>query len=352
MKKMSALLLSLCLFLLCGCSGINISGVSPFRNIRDDSLLSGINDTLDAWVSDNGISDVSLGVLKGTSAAFANRGQLNEHSKAGIGQMTGMFTGLLVSNFEYNSWIDRDQFVDEWINTAGAAVPSYEAESGLSLPSLSMNSPSFDGRLTVGQLACAVSGLGEFDTFGKSYATVGMMYNQLDEAGFLFAPSSSVSPSSLGTALLCECLRQSYNMNANFVNLINNQVIVKMDMQESEFEKKDALAGFDGYQSTVYDLLKTVGYLSGAFDSDEAFEKTVEGALSEVWSDGETSLSLAFNIEQMGGYTVYTRQGMGDGYSSYIAFVPELDTGISVICSENTALDDLAGDILSLILNA
>ena len=74
--------------------------------------------------------------------------------------------------------------------------------------------------------------------------------------------------------------------------------------------------------------------------------------MSEVWSDGETSLSLAFNIEQMGGYTVYTRQGMGDGYSSYIAFVPELDTGISVICLENTALDDLAGDILSLILNA
>ena len=49
MRKTSALLLSLCLFLLCGCGSINVSGVSPFRNIRDDSLLFGISDTLDAW---------------------------------------------------------------------------------------------------------------------------------------------------------------------------------------------------------------------------------------------------------------------------------------------------------------
>lgn len=335
MKKAASLIIALTLVVLTtGCADINLnfSGVSPFRNIRDEQLIEKLNSTVDEFAEAEGITDISVGVLSGKEARFINRGdEMNEHTKLPIGQMTTMFAGMLVSNFEYNRWLGADEYVSDWLKTP-EQVPQYNGQ-----------------RIKIWQLACNMSGLGDFDTFGKSYATSGMMYNQLGNADMQFEPGSEHYSSTLGYALLCETLRQSYNMNANFVNLINNQVIVKMDLQNSAFLRKDALAAYDGYESTTYDLLKVAGYCTGSFEYDEVLTKTISGALEERWSDGTGTGSLAFDMDKTGDNTVYFKTGSGDGSVSYIAFIPDLGIGVSINAMGNADMSALAGSLLSLL---
>ncbi|MEA4920236.1 MAG: serine hydrolase [Clostridiaceae bacterium] len=334
MKKAASLIIALALVMMTGCADINLnfSGVSPFRNIRDEQLIESINNTVDEFIKAEGITDISVGVLSGKEARFINRGDnINEHTKLPIGQMTTMFAGILVSNFEYNRWLGADEYVSDWLKTP-EQVPRYNGE-----------------RIKVWQLACNMSGLGDFDTFGKNYATAGMMYNQLENAEVKFEPGSEHYNSTLGYVLLCETIRQAYNINSNFVNLINNQVIVKMDLQNSAFERKDALAAYDGYESTTYDLLKVVGYCTGSFEYDEGLTKTISGALEERWSDGTGSGSLAFNIDKTGDNTVYFKAGSGDESVSYIAFIPELGIGVSINAMGSADLSTLAGSLLGLV---
>lgn len=331
MKKIAALLMTLSMLLMGGCAGVNLNftGVSPFRNIRDTDKIAAIDKTVDDYMASSEAEAISVGVINGKETRFVSRGEdMNEHTVLPIGKMTTMFAGMLVSNFEYNTWLGHGESVSDWIKSP-AALPRPDGQD-----------------IKVWQLVCGLSGLGDADVGDKDYYTAGMMYNQLARGDFYFDSGSQDYESSLGYALLTECLRQSYNMNANFVNLINNQVIVKMDLRSSAFARGDALAVYDGYESTAYDLLKVVGYCGGMLEYDVALSETIKGALTEVWSGDGQNLSLSFEIDKTGENAIYYKSGNADGVSSYIAFIPDLGVGVSILAKGDLELSALAGLLL------
>ena len=312
-RSLGVLLLCACL-LLTGCAGVtlNFTGASPFRNIRDEATISAVDDDVNYFFEDNG-ARVSAGVMRGKETRFVSRGDgMNEHTRLPIGRVTEMFTGLLVSNFEVNRWLTPDKNVSDWIRTP-CGVPQNDGHE-----------------LTVRELACNVAGLGDVDDLGNGYFTYGMMYDQLADAPFSAPAGEERRASDMGYALLSECLRQSYNMYANYVNLVSNQVIGKMDLQNSGFSRFDALASCDGYISTAYDLMKVAGYCGGMLENDKALTDTVQGALAEQWTDGETTLTLAFDVRDWDGHKVYFKTAQTDGSDAFLAFMPDL--GVAVTC--------------------
>lgn len=340
MKRITAILTAAAVFLLTGCAGgvhLNFSGVSPFRNIRDGGKIAAIDSAVADFQNESGVTGLSVGVIDGKETRFVSAGGMDEHTKVEIGTMTQMFTGMLIGNFEANKWLDRQQVVSDWFQSP-ARVPVWlpadaaEGERGTAVQ--------------VWQLATHTSGLGAFDTFGKAYATGGMLHNQLDGAALAFEPGTQQADSTLGYALLCETLRQCYNMNAKYTNLVNNQIIVKMDLQNSAFVREDALAGYDGYQSTAYDLTKVVGYCTGALVADEMLTGNIAAALEEVEGLGR---SLAFDMDTEDGRTVYYKTGSGDGTVSCIAFIPELQTGVAINAAGSADLMPLARALLEAV---
>lgn len=332
-KRLAALICAALMFVLSGCSNINLNftGVSPFRNILDTGLTGEVDGAIHDYLVENGLSDISVGVITGIKAHFYSE-NMDEHTVVPIGKTTTMFVGMLIANFENNRWIDPYQNVNDWLKS-GSAVPNYEGEE-----------------IKVWQLAMNLSGLGDVDTYGKDYYTAGMLHNQL-EAGVMLQgkPGEVKRDSSLGYAVLTECLRQSYNMNANFVNLINNQAIVKMEMLNSSFKRTDTLAAYDGYQSTSYDLLKLVGHCIGSITYDRAQTNTVAGSLTEYWADGDQAMSLAFNIDKSGDNPIYSKGDNTPDGSAYVVFIPELQVGVSVTSKGDVDLENIALELLNII---
>ncbi len=315
-RSIAALLLCACLFLT-GCADVplNFTGTSPFRNIRDDATIAALDATVDGFCQ-NG-ARLSVGVMRGKQARFISRGaDMGEHTRLPIGRMTEVFTGLLAANFEYNRWLGPDEVVSEWIKTPCEVPRSGEP-------------------LKVWQLACNVSGLGGVDEMGRGYFTAGMMYDQLADAPFSAAPGEERAASDMGYALLGECLRQSYNMYANYINLVGNQIIGKMDLQNSGFSRFDALASCDGYISTSYDLLKVAGYCGGMLEYDKSLSETVKLALVEHWTDGEQTLTLAFDVRDWDGHKVYFKTGETEDSRAFIAFMPDLAVGVSALAADD-----------------
>lgn len=336
MKRIFAFILSLAMMLgLSGCGGVNLNftGVSPFRNIRDEAVIAQVDALVSTFADEQGLEGISAGVISGKETRFVNIGEgMGEHTVMPIGTMSNMFVGMLAADHERIGYLDRNQSVSDWLNCP-TEVPENNGE-----------------QIKVWQLAANMSGLGDADTFGHSYLTAGMMYEQLPQAEFSFAAGEDIYESSLGYALLSETLRQTYNMNANFVNLVNNQVISKMQLNDSSFARGDSLAGFNGYQTTTYDLLKVAGYCTGALSYDEALTKTLNLAMEPVGTD--SGRTLAFEYGKMGsGDTVenivYFRTGEMDGVSSFIAFIPELDIGVSLMARGEAELESLGLELLS-----
>lgn len=341
MKRIIALLTAAAVFLLTGCAGgihLNFSGVSPFRNIRDGGRIAAIDRAVADFQSQSGVTGLSVGVISGKETRFVSAGGMDEHTRVGIGAMTQMFTGMLIGNFEANKWLDRQQAVADWLRSPAdvpAWLPDGAAEGTEGTP------------IRVWQLATHTAGLGDFDTYGRDYATGGMLHNQLDAARVAFQPGTAQADSTLGYALLCETLRQCYNMNAKYTNLVNNQIIVKMDLRDSAFVKWDALAGYDGYESTTYDLTKVVGWCTGALSTDEMLSRNISAALEEVEGLGR---SLAFDMETPeDGQTLYFKTGSGDGTVSCIAFIPQLKIGVAVNAQGSADLLPLARALLAAV---
>ncbi len=320
MKKLLAISVALCVFLT-GCAGVtlNFSGVSPFRNIRDTELISALSQSIADKTALLGMNDYSVGVISGKHVKFFSSGDMDEHAQVNIGEMSQMFVGMLVGDFESRRWLGHDETVSDWF-WKGVNIPGYEGE-----------------QFKVWQLACNVAGLGDMDTRGKAYATAGMLYNQLDEAALSFAPGEGYYQSELGYALLCELLRQSYNINANMVNLIGNQTYFKMDLQNSHMERKDALAGYNGFVSTSYDLMKVVGQCTGALLQDEWLGKAIAVSMTEVCTTEGAPQSMSFYVTELNGNKVYYRAGQSEDGASAIAFCPALGTGVTVTSREKAA---------------
>lgn len=324
MKKLFALTLALSLLLsMAGCGGVNLnfSGTSPFRNIREEGTISQVEKALGEYSGHN----ISVGVMRGRETCFRSIGDgMNEHTVLPVGKLATMFVGLLVANFEDNGWLNRDEIMADWINSP-AGVPEGGEET------------------TVWQALSGIANWGEAKRDEKGYFTSGMMFSQGFEEPVLIL--SSAEKSSLTYAFLCECLRQSYNMNADFVNLINNQVVVKMDLQDSSFFRRDILASYDGFESSCYDLMKAVGYCGSMLEYDESLSRTVEIARK----DPESYKTLAFDIYQRDGQTVYFKSASADDGSAYIAFIPELEAGVAVIADGEIELDDLGQRLLDIV---
>lgn len=324
MKKLLALTLIFALLLSAtGCAGVNLnfSGTSPFRNIRDDNIQSLVEKALGEYSGQN----ISVGVMRDRETCFRSIGDgMNEHTVLPVGKLATMFVGLLVANFEDNGWLGRDEVMADWINSP-AGVPVGGEET------------------TVWQALSGISNWGEAKRDEKGYFTSGMMFSQgFEEPAVML---SSTEKSSLTYAFLCECLRQSYNMNADFVNLISNQVVVKMDLQDSSFFRRDILASYDGFESSCYDLMKVVGYCGSMLEYDDSLSRTVEIARK----DPESYMTLAFDIYQSDGQTVYFKSASAEGGSAYIAFIPELGVGVSVISDGDIELDALGQRLLDIV---
>lgn len=324
MKKLLALTLVLALSLSAtGCGGVNLnfSGTSPFRNIRDENIQSLVETALGEYSGQN----ISVGVMRGRETCFRSIGDgMNEHTVLPVGQLATMFVGLLVANFEDNGWLSRDEIMADWINSP-AGVPTGGENT------------------TVRQAVCGLADWGEAKRDENGYFTSGMMFHQGFEAPVEVRTEGE--PSSLAYAFLCECLRQSYNMNADFVNLISNQVVVKMDLQDSAFFRRDILASFDGFESSCYDLMKVVGYCGSMLEYDDSLSRTVEIARK----DPESQMTLAFDIYQSDGQTVCFKSASADGGSAYIAFIPELEVGVAVIADGEVELDALGQRLLDIV---
>ncbi|MBQ2690859.1 MAG: serine hydrolase [Clostridia bacterium] len=338
MKRTLAFVLTMLMMLsLSACGGVNLNftGVSPFRNIRDEAVNAQVDTLVSTFADEHGLEGISAGVISGKETRFVNIGEgMGEHTVMPIGTMTNMFVGMLAADHERIGYLDRNQNVSDWLNSP-VDIPQNSGED-----------------IKVWHLAANMSGLGDADTFDNSYLTAGMMYQQLPNSSFSFGLGEGHYESSLGYALLSETLRQTYNMNANFVNLVNNQVISKMQLNDSSFARGDSLAGFNGYQTTTYDLLKVVGYCTGALNYDEALTKTLALAMEPVGAD--SGRTLAFEYGKMGSEDkvenyVYFRAGEMDGISSYIAFIPELDIGVSLIARGDADLESLGVELLSVI---
>lgn len=332
MKKAAAFITAISILLLTGCGGVrlNFSGVSPFRNIRDEAVISAVDQAVDDYQTQSGGEGVSAAVMHGKETYFTGRGSMNEHTVMPVGDMTQMFMGMLVSHFENRKYVDKTAGLSDRLKTPEAL-------------------PEAVGSLELWQLACNISGLGGVDTGEKDYFTAGMLYEQLGSVALEYEPGTQRHGSEMGYALLTEYLRQSYNMNANFVNMINNEVITRFDLQDSSFARRDMLAAYDGYQSTVYDLLKVAGYCGGMLENDETLSKLVSGAEEEMWSGDGQRVSLAFDVSEIDGYTLYSRSGESGGVMSYVAFIPELSIGVSAISDGGGELSGLCAQLIEAV---
>lgn len=352
MRKFTATCMILSLILLSGCGvHLNFSGTSPFRNLRNGEINQAVESAVDGFVADGNLEDISVGVLSGKQAQFVNRGQMGEHTKVKLGTMTQMFTGMLIPFMTNDNIINKpsdiDQIADDWFHST-SAVPVWPAEE----EAAPAEGEDAEGEgpagtpIEIWQLALHMSGLGAMDTFGKDYATGGMLHNQIENATLDFEPGTAMQDSTLGYALLCETLRMNYNMNAKYVNLVGNQVTGPMDMQNSGFWKADALAGYDGYESTTYDLLKVAAHVNGVLDQTPNLRMQLDGALEEVHDTGKT---LAFDMAELNGNTVYFRTGSGEGTTSCIAIIPALDIAVSINAGGNADLMALANQLLDIL---
>ena len=343
MRKFTAIFMAMALFLLSGCGvNLNFSGTSPFRNLRDDAVNSAVEEAVGSFMAAEGISDISVGVISGKETQFVNHGEMGEHTKVKLGTMSQMFTGMLIPYMtnEIGKPVDIDQIADDWFHSA-SPVPVWGAEKTEEEADAAEGTP-----IEIWQLALHMSGLDAFNTYGKDYATGGMLHNQIADAPLNFEPGTDTLESPLGYALLCETLRMNYNMNARYVNLVGNQVTGLMDMWESGFWKADALAGYDGYQSTTYDLLKVVAHINGVLDQSAVLRRQLDAVLEEVHGTGKT---LSFDMDKSGEQTVYFRTGTGDDTTACLAVIPELDIGVTITAGGDADLMVLANTLLDIL---
>lgn len=351
MRKFTAMFMALSLFLLCGCGvDLNFTGVSPFRNLRDSAKTEAIAEAVDAFMEEEGLTDLSAGIIRGKETEFVRRGEMNEHTKVRLGTMSQMFTGMLIPYMtDYiGKPADIQQVADDWFHSA-SPVPVWSAEQpeGEEAPAEGEETEVTGQPIRLWHLALHQSGLGAFNTYGKDYATGGMLHNQIADAPLAFEPGTDTADSPLGFALLCETLRMNYNMNAKYVNLVGNQVTGLMDMQNSGFWKGDALAGYDGYQSTAYDLLKVAAHVNGVLDQNQTLRAQLDASLIEVGNTGKT---LAFDMDKSGEQTVFFRTGKGDdGMVSCIAILPDLDLGVTITARGEADLMVLADQLLEIV---
>ena len=350
MRKFTAILMAFALFLLSGCGvRLNFSGTSPFRNLRNDEVNDAANAAVLAFAEAEDLADLSVGILSGKEASFFGRGEMGEHTKVKLGTMSQMFTGMLIPYMTNDNIINKpadiEQIADDWFHSA-SPVPVWPVAPAEGEEAPAEGEAPAGKPIEIWQLALHMSGLGAFNTYGKDYATGGMLHNQIAEAPLAFEPGTAMQDSALGYALLCETLRMNYNMNARYVNLVGNQVTGPMDMQNSGFWKADALAGYDGYESTTYDLLKVAAHVNGVLDQSGNLRMQLDGALEEVHGTGKT---LAFDMDKSGEQTVYFRTGSGDGTTSCLAIIPALDIAVSINAGGNADLMALAHTLLDIL---
>lgn len=345
MRKFTATFMALALFLLSGCGvNLNFSGTSPFRNLRDEAVNSAVEEAVGSFMEAEGIADLSVGVISGKETQFVSRGQMGEHTQVKLGTMSQMFTGMLIPYMtnEIGKPADIEQVADDWFHSA-SPVPVWGAAEteGEEAEDAAEGTP-----IQIWHLALHESGLDAFDTYGKDYATGGMLHNQIADAPLHFEPGTDTLDSPLGYALLCETLRMNYNMNAKYVNLVGNQVTGPMEMYNSGFWKADALAGYDGYQSTTYDLLKAVAHINGVLDQSPVLRRQLDAALEEVHDTGKT---LSFDMDKSGEHTVYFRTGTGEDTTACLAVIPDLDIGVTITAGGEADLMVLANALLEIL---
>ncbi|MBQ3062120.1 MAG: hypothetical protein IJD03_00505, partial [Clostridia bacterium] len=73
MKRTLAFVLTMLMMLsLSACGGVNLNftGVSPFRNIRDEAVNAQVDTLVSAFADEHGLEGISAGVISGKETRF------------------------------------------------------------------------------------------------------------------------------------------------------------------------------------------------------------------------------------------------------------------------------------------
>lgn len=147
-------------------------------------------------------------------------------------------------------------------------------------------------------------------------------------------------PLGLKTLVLEPSVEQAEEMDVLPVHLANGQ--------RTTVWQFDVLAGAGGLKSTVSTMMQ---YIKGHFDLPET---PTQQALAQTrqftfFHPPQTDLGLGWHIQLDGDNLVYWHNGGTGGSSSFLAFTPDLKTGVIVLSNTADSVDHIGGILLQFL---
>jgi CubicO group peptidase (beta-lactamase class C family) len=334
------------------------ASVQPNPTPASAALPADILDTVRVRLAARNYPGLVIGVVDasgkrsfGFGAGSASDAAPDEHTVYELGEVSEIFTALLLADMAERGVIDPNAPVAKYL-PASTSAPTYYGQE-----------------IPVITLATHTSGLPRLPlNFGAKrpenpYAAYSLseLYSFLSWYRLPYAPGRAFQYSEVGAGLLGHVLAlvagKSYEelleeRVARPLGLGETRVTLSASMSERlakghsggvEVENWDmpALVGAGGLRSTVHDLLTLVAANLGLLDSplSAALRTMREDVAKEKW---KVRRGLGWIIRASPRGDIHWRAGSTGGYSSVVAFRQDTQTGVVILANSNTSVEDMA----------
>jgi len=260
-----------------------------------------------------------------------------------IGSNTKIFTSMMLFKMRDQGLVGLDTPVTQ-------IEPRYQPASNFTIRT------ALEG--TLGQLASHMAGL--YDSIPCNLIPVNctgeLIYERLKIQGLIVPPNYRPSYSNLGFAILGRSLQNLLPNNQSYEEWVVENLLLPLEMDSSGFKITPEVAArfalgsgnnpfmtplgwsspAGGMYSNINDLVKFFRMLmmdqpGGLFDPLTLSEFMQP---RYVFSDGQSAMGTPWEMRRIANYWARTKDGNYDGFSSNLAFVPELKLGVAFLSND------------------
>ncbi len=313
---------------------------------------------------DHNLMSLSISVVIDGEVTYCNFGktkvngdEVDEHTLYEIGSLTKLFTGTLLADMVNTKLIDLNTPTQTYLDEKRVLLPKFEGKP-----------------IRIIDLATHTSGLPKlpvgFKNSTNPYADIDLddLFSALNGQSLFREPGTKYQYSNYGYALLgsilCSVEKKSYdqiledriikglNLENTKVNLSKSErkllalphSITQRETDSWDFKAYEAAGGL---KSSAKDM---GNFLLAHLQSPEfpSFKRTIE-LTQRIYYDNEKKMGLAWHCNFLHGKILYEHTGETGGYMSYIAIVPDCNTGIYLVTNCKKNIRSLGEDILKII---